>query len=1225
MAKLTGQQLEAAKQAYVSAAKGLSDAGYVGSANVRQTNTAQQYGARVSETTKKKFEAPKPSLPVQYAQGIAGAVGSGAKFLGGVAETTAKDVGRTLYTGTVGVLAQGANLIGIQQQQDAGKQFDEAISLYKQGLITKDDFDQRFAHATSLSKTASKTSQVAGQVASATIQKKEDGSVNTKEALISVISGTATLATLPLAGIGGVAGKTAAQGTAVATKSVARQQVGQVATLLSGEVKNTAMFAARSFEQLAASTAKTTTSDKVAKLFYTALTKNPGTRAAYRSLIGRAGTSMSAKSVTKDVAIELMLRAPMRRENMRFAVDTVQAFRDDNWFMDENKMGVVPAVILQAGYVVEGGPLGFAVRNFKHAGGALKNAMYGEVELIDELGKLANSEKYGMTGNILQSLNRALAKNAKFVDGDAKAVLQQWVGTNMQKGTAANMAAAIMDAFARKNLGNTAGKSLDELWDDVIKQNYAQNLLQDANKKMGLVDGYIVAAKYDKATADTLQKGISQALNASKQTTNALADPAARLAARKEAAKQFILQQAQDGAYWAQNDDVVDDVIRAIDNAKSAKNIVLAPQVVNAAMKANNKFVPKAIQQQLADLGYTAVVTYNKSVNRQLSKAQAAGVALKSQWAPVDDALFEQAAQSQPFFRTVGTALNRVGLGIDETTAISYRMVRDNAVQDIEKAGLKNGRTILNALQQWTDQVSENRFADLASIDKIKRRTTTDLRMMTISEIQAALKEAGQKITTSEAKVIKNALIQAHLDVPLQTMGMADAIIARAYKYNPFHKTFARIQGALRYTYNPFFAVQEATETELLGQALAGGKKPYIAGMGALFKGTKAELDDVVARMDQAGFFTDSMLAQSDIGRSLMATRFGEAAQDVYLGRVSAVITKSQKRSIAAVVQKFAEKANMSVEEALTVYGAELEDLVRPIVQYPTKGALQSNMAKMMNIAMFPSRYNTKVTALAVKSLSQAPPSVQVMTINKLWEFESWVRSPEGVAWQQDNKEAIAFFSWLTPLGSVQWVFDTLLAPFGKGHQSLGDWGMIGGLPFGVITQILESQGVVTINSPYVSPEDGEIYAKRIPDSMKARTASAFMDLLGYTFTYPGRQIGLPGKGAFLRDTAEKVGLGTTRDEWSTYQPTVNDLPEYDKMRQQIWEERYNLLSEAEQKEVDAQLQAFTRSYTPVEQPTAPEKLTRSELNQLKVDAKTAKGAATKKRKTTTFPTNLPQ
>ena len=189
--------------------------------------------------------------------------------------------------------------------------------------------------------------------------------------------------------------------------------------------------------------------------------------------------------------------------------------------------------------------------------------------------------------------------------------------------------------------------------------------------------------------------------------------------------------------------------------------------------------------------------------------------------------------------------------------------------------------------------------------------------------------------------------------------------------------------------------------------------------------------------------------------------------------------------------------------------------------------------------------------------------------------MENWLKSPEGLIWQQEHNTAIQFFKWLTPVGSIQWVFDVLnkgvdevgklagRTPTGN-LSSIGDFGMIGGLPFGVISQILQSQGIININAPYVSPKDGEIWARRIPESMQARVASAFMDLLGSTFTYPGAtigltNIGLPSKSQLLKGAAQKVSLGTTGKEWTNREYTPMDLSAQDKLKQEIWSNNYKV------------------------------------------------------------------
>jgi hypothetical protein len=70
----------------------------------------------------------------------------------------------------------------------------------------------------------------------------------------------------------------------------------------------------------------------------------------------------------------------------------------------------------------------------------------------------------------------------------------------------------------------------------------------------------------------------------------------------------------------------------------------------------------------------------------------------------------------------------------------------------------------------------------------------------------------------------------------------------------------------------------------------------------------------------------------------------------------------------------------------------------------------------------------------------------------------------------------------------------------------------LGGLPIGIISQILDSQGLINLNTPYVNPKTGDVIPKYIPETTKARAATAVSDVLGSMFTYPGRTLGLPGK-----------------------------------------------------------------------------------------------------------------
>jgi hypothetical protein len=1005
-------------------------------------------------------------------------------------------------------------------------------------------------------------------------------------------------------------------------------------------------------------TSEISTAQRLGNIVDKAIINSPIVRRNYETMLRRMGTSQTNIGLAKNVLAQVAFYAPLRRENLRFTADMIQDFREQKYFADDDMMGAIPSAVLTASMLLEGGPMGALARNFKKLGKVTKTAMYGEQQLLD-LTSAALQQK-GMKGNLIAGIYDYLNIAPKEIAKDGKLLIQKIVGTNLSKGSSQRMAQVIADHI--DEVFTNSGKPLNtvtakEVAENMIKHAYAQSLLDDFNAQ-GLK---YVATKYSVQDQNQLIKKIQTAINKAKAEIEKLPKGStARLEARKEIARQVVLQEAQRNVAWAQNQDIVNIILKKIDDVTTTGksgilSLIYSPKAVNANELA--KGVDSKVKLQLKKLHYVITESDSPGYTPQISKEIAEQVSLRSQFVPVDDQLFQQAATSKPVFRSLGAGLTRAGFGLDDSAQLAYKFVRDNSVDNIDNIeGMPKGwgRKILNAMQQWGEIPDNNRFADFGSLGRtgrMQKRITTDLRMMSDSQIKDALStlDGLPKLTDKQIKGIRASIIKAHADVPLQVIGMADYLIAKSYKYNPFYKTYAKLQGAARYTYNPFFAVQEAAETELLGQALVPGKTPYIAGMGKIFPGTKAELDDIVKQIDEAGFFNDSTLTSTKLGQSLMATRFGEGAQDVYLGRVSAVITDSQKRSLAAAVKGIADRMGLSVDEAIRTHGAMIEDIVRPIVQYPTKGALNSNLAKAMNIAVFPSRYNAKVATIAVKALAQAPPAVQLLTVNKLWEMENWLKSPEGLVWQQEHNTAIQFFKWLTPIGNIQWVFDVLnsgvdtvgkavgRAPTGN-ITSVGDFGLIGGLPFGVISQILQSQGIISINAPYVSPKDGEIWARKIPESMRARVASAFMDLLGSTFTYPGATIGLtnlglPSKSQLLRGAAQKISLGTKSNEWQNQEYTPMDLSAQDKLRQEIWSNNYDVEEKAKESK-PPKLEVPTHSM-PKPIPTG-KVMSKTELNELKKQQKAAKAAAAKakadakkaaktKAKTTTFPSYLPQ
>jgi len=497
-------------------------------------------------------------------------------------------------------------------------------------------------------------------------------------------------------------------------------------------------------------------------------------------------------------------------------------------------------------------------------------------------------------------------------------------------------------------------------------------------------------------------------------------------------------------------------------------------------------------------------------------------------------------------------------------------MINTNVINQIDNIKIdgkkltQDGQSVLNKLYNFVD----NPTGGLIRRKVIE--SATDLRMLTWREIASAT-----KLSKEAAKEVQRALIQAHLDTPVALRGAGDALIDLAMK-NPLQRAYQRVQGALRYTWNPFFRVQEVAETKLLAASLSNGMTLF----------NPIDGNDVKA-------IVDKMEALNIIEGS----RTGEAATNIALGRISANLTRFQKNDLARYVDFMAQKlTNGNVDELLRSHTNEVIDAVRPIVQYPTRGVLNSNLARAVNLAAFPARYNVKVASLAVKVLAQQPPMVQAAVIRGIADFQSWLSTPDGLAWRQDYANEIAALKWLTPVGSLDWTMKALTGNF----NSWREVGMIGGLPFGIWTTILTNQGILPEQPPYVDPKSGAIFSRKLPVTLKGRMASAIMDMLSSVYTYPGRTLMLPSKSDINKEIAFKI-VGQGREDFETKKYTPADLTEKSRREQQFWYNRRNSpqpITDNSIKEFNA-ANAMTPNVIVQSNPERIKKLAKSELAKL--------------------------
>lgn len=737
--------------------------------------------------------------------------------------------------------------------------------------------------------------------------------------------------------------------------------------------------------------------------------------------------------------------------------------------------------------MLDGGPLGAAKNIAGWTKSGVSKLAYGKGSFIDELsGRIGDGNKAQIAEFI-----------AKSNDPKVEQVFRVLQDSNMRI-TRNNQISAVdnfMNTYANLDAERLTPK---QIFEDAVRWREADETLQAA--KTALV-------KSGKMTQDEADKLV--VVRVDQRMRNAIAKRVAQAADNETAWQEVEALASMPNIGFGNNRNYMlklEQVIKAADSPEEAAKAIRA---IDAASTIPETTFGKKVASAIAERGYTVAMPEGGRASGFIdydNTKKLVSAAIK------DEGMFDPSAAPQPVVAAIAGTMERFGVSAEESNGLAAKKLSESVVASLSKTvaaqelGLKaavdkhglretgvkedlvnGGQAILSKLQRYIEDKP-----GVYGLSRISagESALTDIRQMTVSEIRTALKSDGKMISPEAAKEIRAAIIKGYRDVPLEIRGLGDKAVDLLYSVNPMQKYYSRIQGALRYTYNPFFRVQESVETKILSHAKANN---------LIWMKSRGELDDAAKVLEQTGIFKGSIP--------------GEAADGSVLGRITANLTQGQKRDLAGLAMDIANSQGRELTELAAENPEVLDDALRVVVQYPKKGPLSSSLAKTMNLVFFPMRYNAKVTGLAAEVLAKQPPSVQKAVLHSLFQFKDWLKSDEGITWQSKNADAIQLFKWVTPVNSIE----ATMKLFG-GVNSAADLGQLGGLPFGLISQILDGQGIISLNTPYVDPKTGDVFPRNIPKTTKARAASAVVDVLNTMFTYPGRILGLPGKNQMLKD-----------------------------------------------------------------------------------------------------------
>lgn len=869
---------------------------------------------------------------------------------------------------------------------------------------------------------------------------------------------------------------------------------------------------------------------KVAQL----ITKVPGFSNVVNEALGKTlgdVTDASVGQMAKDAAVGLLIKRPLfYQANVGTAVSVYKNMQDGKYGSALFDIGVLG---LQA---VGGGPFGWAKNQIQEGWSAIGAKMFpGGNDFADfwakassmmhngdvsGFGNAANELKGVMTdaehSSLLSRMSEVVATNMKFTKGDSTAAAKMFVDHFSMFGDMSNLTHV-----------------------DIL-----QNTFNWAEGNKFIRDS---ASKFPAFFKDGAEKFTTGAFNTQDKTyvaglVKTLADTSGNLASsdKEQMWSNFLKGYIDQNPYhaWTNNMNTVQEIKNAFMNSATGEEASKAITSLTTASQLPG--VPKEIQSYLQERGLTLIRP--QEMLRPFVPVEEAGKVLKN-FSLEGNTLFDQ-VKPVGILSHIGTALTNAGMSpIDSSNLVRTTMVNNFAdhVQSLINDGQLSSATITDAKKAAGNILAKlNNAAQVASEGRLGRfAPITDLRQMPIKMIESAL-----TVSSSEAKSIAGALNQAMIDVPMSLRGLGDRIVDYNMKYNPLAAPYARLQGGLRFGENPFFRFKLDVKTEAFAQAEAGGKSVsfpiWNKVVDTFFPGQAQQLDNTV-----------SLLKDSHI---LSGGFSGEGAQDLVLGGINADITKSQGRSIAGFVQKMAQNENTTVETLIKEKPQQVADAARILVQYPRESIINSPLARTINTVFFPARFEMKVAALAADVLAKQAPFIQVAVMNGLYNANQWLKTPEGTAWQSQNADAIGILKWASPIDSIQKILTVLNSTVhGKLPESVGTLGELGGLPFGIIGQILDANNIVSLNTPYVDMKTGTVMPKYVPNTLKAQASQAIQSFIGSVFTYPGATAGLPSKGSIIRNAVNDIpGLKTSSKDVTKVDQTSRLTPLQAQQSQQI-------------------------------------------------------------------------
>jgi hypothetical protein len=838
-------------------------------------------------------------------------------------------------------------------------------------------------------------------------------------------------------------------------------------------------------------------------------------RVATTEVMGVASGVATGGQITRAVAADLLLKFPLYYNAMSGTGNQVY---DE---LNQNKYGdAVKTIGFNAALLFSGGPIGWGL---KQAKGLFSDAVVAmglrPGSILDELSsRVGNGDRLAL-GKIAQDQIR---------QGNTADVKAMIVGleSNLraEKGNAASAVNRITDHLSNYvGWGDLKNMTHQEMWDNMVSYWKHSVGLQDL-KAQGKIEGMaaddtrtVVPGRF--STRD--KNGIATAV-----TKGDLSLSTGNLEAGNQTVQDRLqawekYKAANPNAAFANNVNVDKQIQHLITTIQDPQELHTA--INNIATQFGLSGIPADYAAKMAKDGYIAIVP--TSHNLPLASFEQTSGKLATNSVSEGSNFFTKAAQPVPVLQSIGTMLTKMGLSPE----VAQQRVQDVFTQKFTAAAGEFG--FLHLQGDTAAQTGQDTLSKL--YDYMKNPTggikvfghylpITDMRQMTTGDIQRAL-----GVNKQEAQKVGDAIMQAYLDVPASVAGLGNKIMDANFKINPTAGIYTRIQSAGHFTWNPVFTQARLPyKLEMLAQMQTGGKFPTIAGtnrfMSMFFPDQYKALNDIIDNPDFRNLVGGGMGGEADA-----------AATGAFADRGANSPPKTSLLPIAGLVKSMADNAGLDTATFMQQFPNAVSDATHALLHYDRNNSfLNSPLARTLNMAFFPFRFNVKVSSYMANFLAKQPPAIQYAAVKGVMNAQTFLKSPQGQAWYAQHSDAITLFKYLSPLETIGTISAVLTHP-----GNISSYGELGGLPFGWIPQMTDAVGLTHFAQAYVNPKTGVIAKDYVPTSMYGAMNTALQDLLGSLFSYPGAEIGLPSKGSIMRGLTS--GLPGAKDTQAVNNPNL--------------------------------------------------------------------------------------